>query len=308
MLLAYLDEIGETGAFVSRDHPRYNTSPVFGYGGFIIPGENARDFSAHVTRVKQQLFATELAQETEPGKWERKGANMFRPHTDEAFPQYVRAFNGLVSHLRRLGGLLFYYGDEKPLGTPGQTKLNTSARESIAMRESLNRVATHAELREQPIMVLMDQITEKTRAERLPTMYGHIFARAAEHQEMRRIVEPPMHVDSVLSANIQFADWVAALVSRAVDFQLFEASRYGWVARTRRLNAVRGGFTNESKIHLCRRSVSDLPHSDILSQQRRLFPTTDGYRVGASIDPAIVAKLRGKVQPSVARKATESPN
>lgn len=34
MLLAYIDEVDETGAFVSRDHSRYKTSPAFGYAGF----------------------------------------------------------------------------------------------------------------------------------------------------------------------------------------------------------------------------------------------------------------------------------
>ena len=47
MLLAYIDEIGATGAFVNHDHEKYSDSPAFGYGGFIIPVENARV----VTRV-----------------------------------------------------------------------------------------------------------------------------------------------------------------------------------------------------------------------------------------------------------------
>lgn len=42
MLLAYIDEIGATGAFVNHDHEKYSDSPAFGYGGFIIPVENAR--------------------------------------------------------------------------------------------------------------------------------------------------------------------------------------------------------------------------------------------------------------------------
>ena len=35
MLFAYIDEIGEAGAFISKDHKRFNTSPVFGYAGFV---------------------------------------------------------------------------------------------------------------------------------------------------------------------------------------------------------------------------------------------------------------------------------
>jgi len=50
VLLAYIDEIGETGAFVARDHPRFNTSPAFGYAGFILPAANARTFGATFQR------------------------------------------------------------------------------------------------------------------------------------------------------------------------------------------------------------------------------------------------------------------
>ena len=28
MLIAYIDEVGEAGAFISKDHKRFNTSPV----------------------------------------------------------------------------------------------------------------------------------------------------------------------------------------------------------------------------------------------------------------------------------------
>ena len=36
MLIAYIDEVGEPGAFVSYDHAKFKTSPVFGYAGFVI--------------------------------------------------------------------------------------------------------------------------------------------------------------------------------------------------------------------------------------------------------------------------------
>ena len=34
MLVAYLDEVAEAGAFVSKTHKNYNGSPAFGYAGF----------------------------------------------------------------------------------------------------------------------------------------------------------------------------------------------------------------------------------------------------------------------------------
>jgi hypothetical protein len=48
------------------------------------------------------------------------------------------------------------------------------------MRETLNRLSTHAEIEGKNLLVMIDQITEKTRAERLPNMYGHILGRAAD--------------------------------------------------------------------------------------------------------------------------------
>lgn len=34
MLVAYLDEVAEAGAFVSKTHKNYNGSRAFGYAGF----------------------------------------------------------------------------------------------------------------------------------------------------------------------------------------------------------------------------------------------------------------------------------
>lgn len=76
MLLAYIDEIGETGAFVSRDHHRFNTSPAFGYAGFIIPEESARKFGAIFVRERNIRFI-QKAQEKGNGRWEVKGSEFF---------------------------------------------------------------------------------------------------------------------------------------------------------------------------------------------------------------------------------------
>lgn len=296
MLLAYIDEIGETGAFVARDHQRFNTSPAFGYAGVILPAERARQFGAIFTDEKRRVFKSEIEDAEHPGRWERKGASIFRPDTLDRYPQQIRVFNGLVSNVRRLGGSLFYYADEKPLGTPKQTSLDTEARETAAMREALNRIARHANSQGKNVMVIIDQINEKTRAARLPTMYGHILGRAAEYPEMKRIIEPPMHVDSVLSSNIQFADWVAACVTRALDYQLLQEPKYRWVATSRALDAVRGSFTHESKVHLWRRALVDLNHSEIFRAERPLYPVDDGTMIGDRVSPEIFRRMKAAAE------------
>jgi hypothetical protein len=83
MLLAYIDEIGEPGAFVSKEHPRYSTSPAFGYAGFIIPSGRARQFGAQFSKAKNTLFSSEVSQAKHPGRFEKKGASIFRPLTLE---------------------------------------------------------------------------------------------------------------------------------------------------------------------------------------------------------------------------------
>ena len=140
---------------------------------------------------------------------------------------------------------------------------------------------------------MIDQINEKTRADRLPRMYGHIFGRSSEHPEMRRIVEPPMHIDSVLSSNIQFADWVAACVTRGIDYQLVRTSRHRWIVDVDLLKDLSGAFTYESKLHLYKRSVDDIVHSRLFSRYRSLYPQPVGQHVGESIDPDVARKMRG---------------
>lgn len=296
MLLAYIDEIGETGAFVSKDDARYNTSPAFGYAGILLPADRARSFGASFVQGKKTLFSAELAKAEHPGRWERKGASIFRPDTHEKYPEQIRLFNGLVWTLRKLGGSLFYYANEKPIGTPRQTQLDTGQRETHAMRETLNRLARHADEQGKNVMVMIDQITEKTRAARLPVMYEHILGRASDFPEMRRIIEPPMHVDSVLSANIQFADWVAACVTRAIEYQLLKESPYGWVAGSRAVEGVRGAFTWQSKIHLWHRGIADLNHSELFRTDRPLHPEVSGQLLGDGVDPSVFRRMKAAAE------------
>ena len=57
MLVAYLDEVAEAGAFVSKTHKNYNGSPAFGYAGFVIPSDQVRVMSQYFTEKKRRLFA-----------------------------------------------------------------------------------------------------------------------------------------------------------------------------------------------------------------------------------------------------------
>lgn len=104
-----------------------------------------------------------------------------------------------------------------------------------------------------------------------------------------------MHIDSVLSSNIQFADWMAACVSRALEHQLLSESRHGSVVVSDLLKEVRNGsvWTYESMIHLRHRVVDDLNRAEIFGRSRPLFPKPEGHLVNEHLDAAVVEKMRG---------------
>ena len=57
MLIAYLDEIGDSGAFVAADHARYKTSPAFGYAGYLLPDNKVRHFGSEFVKARNSLLA-----------------------------------------------------------------------------------------------------------------------------------------------------------------------------------------------------------------------------------------------------------
>lgn len=275
MLLAYLDEVGDTGAFVSLDHKRFNISPAFGYAGFVVPEKEARKFGAKFTEKKRQLFRKEMEAAGDRSSFEKKGSDLLRKETPQRFPQYLRVLDSLIHELCSLHkGNLFYYVKEKPIGTDKETALDVESRERSAMEETLNRLARYSNNKQDNVLVIMDQVNEKQRKWRTKKMYAHIFSRQHDFPEMRRIIEPPMHVDSSLSSNIQFSDWIAALVGRAVQYQLVEDSAYGWVtdrSRVRFIERLRAPFVFESKLHLCEKAIGDLNNADVFLAERPVF-------------------------------------
>ena len=122
MLIAYIDEVGEPGAFVSYDHAKFKTSPVFGYAGFVIPEERVHDFSRQVMQTKRDFFSFLHPSENYTPTWERKGAELFQKGAMERAKgrREILALRDLLEKLPTVGGSLFYFVREKAIGTPGQ--------------------------------------------------------------------------------------------------------------------------------------------------------------------------------------------
>lgn len=297
MLLAYIDEIGEPGPYVSRDHKRFNTSAAFGYAGFVIPEETARKFGAIFTAEKRRTFANELQEVDNPGRWERKGSDIFTVDAWKHFKYQIRVFRGLVTTLAALKGKIFFYAEQKEVGTRRQVHHSDQERESSAMQETVNRLCRYANGRNENILILMDQINEKQRAARVAEIYAHIFSRAQDFPEMRAVVEPPMHIDSALSSNIQYADWIASAVGRAMDYQLDRGSKYAWISEALK-GHMHQRITYESKLRFWQSSLPDLNHFDVFKGER---PYLDRFGNG-TLTPENLARLQKVKHATVKRK------
>jgi len=295
VLIAYLDEFGHVGPYIRAGHPKFGQHPVFGYAGYVIPAVSVRSFGARFKTDRDRLFKTEINASSSPHQWERKGSEYFSTGSIQKRPEQVRVFRSLVNALKKEGGAFFFYGDEKPRGTLKETAETSGDRTVGSLRETVNRLCTYAENKGDELLILMDAITEKNRQELVAQMYAHIFSRSRrsrDHEEMRRIVEAPLHIDSRLNVGVQFADWVCALLGRMSHWQLVDGSEFGW-ASERFADVLEGSFTYESKIHL--QLGGDIFNSSILRLGER------GYReasVGARVEMPrdFYAKLRQGVR------------
>jgi len=116
MLIAYIDEVGEAGAFVSKDHKRFKISPVFGYAGFVVPERHVHDVSRDVATTKQKFYSLLCGEGEEgPGNyaptWERKGSDLLSKHAmGRAGRQEVLELRSLLSRISsRYGGESFSF-------------------------------------------------------------------------------------------------------------------------------------------------------------------------------------------------------
>ena len=79
--VVYLDEFGHIGPFVSRSHPKYNDSPVFGFAGMLLPAESVREFAIFFYQLKCRLLAWDLAHKNPKQlpayQWEKKGSAVY---------------------------------------------------------------------------------------------------------------------------------------------------------------------------------------------------------------------------------------
>ena len=80
MIVAYLDEFGHVGPYISTMHKKFKDHPLFGYAGIVLLEDAIRPFGAKFEQVKARQFRSEIVKTGKhPRRWEKKGAEMFTP-------------------------------------------------------------------------------------------------------------------------------------------------------------------------------------------------------------------------------------
>lgn len=227
MLIAYLDEFGHVGPYISSNHRKFFHHPVFGYAGFVIPAKQIRPFGSTFEYRKERQFRAEIvASGKHSHRWEKKGSEILTTGSWERYPENRKLLEELMRNLRWHGGNGFFYGQLKPVGTELSTGESATARSVHALKQALKYLANYAEKRDEELLVMLDSVTAKMRQDIAAQLGKYIYS--SKDKAMRRIVEIPMQIESNLYGTTQFADWIAAVVTRTTHYHFAPGSEFSW--------------------------------------------------------------------------------
>lgn len=246
MHIGYFDEFGHIGPFVSRRHPKYGQHPVFGFGGLVLPAEKVREFGSFFHKLKCNTLAAELkASGIHPSHWEKKGSELLTTGSISAYPEIKPMINRLLNKILDLDGRVFFYGQVKPVGAPHEISETSQHRYDHTMIQTIIRTGYWLPESGRELMIF-DQIDDRSRLNAMASAGGFIYS----DLRGRKMIEPPMQVESNMYPSIQAADWICALISRLSAYRLGgpDWAEFVWADKyfSKRLDAV---TMARSKIH-----------------------------------------------------------
>ena len=260
MQFVFLDEFGHIGPFVHRQDARFNTSPVFGLSGIILPENAVRNFSTAFLQLKSSIFSSDILKAGVPAfKWEKKGSDIFRPKAMGKYPELRNAGFRLLNQLLKSGGHTFYYGIEKQVD---KLDGNPIGLYTTALAHAIRRIDQHCQEMNSNFVLVVDQ--HSAHHDLLECAAKTMFGQ----QPARRLLSPPFEVESYLNQNMQAADWIASITGRLWAFEL-QPVQYADHQKTKayywdRLHqvAVHSAVNRRKPPRLARRSSMDRHQTD----------------------------------------------
>lgn len=210
--IAYLDEFGHVGPYISRSDTRHNTSPVFGLSGIVLPADRVRPFASYFYRLKCNLLAFEIKRSGKPAyKWEKKGAALYTTQNVRRYAELRHMTARLFNRIAHDGGMVFYVGVEK---TRTIDTHNPKRLYGAVLRESIKRLDRYCQARNSLFMMVLDEQEESFRASIVADASREMFGDARRNN----MIEPPIQAESHLFQTLQCADWVCGLVGRVACY------------------------------------------------------------------------------------------
>ncbi|HHQ4739397.1 TPA: DUF3800 domain-containing protein [Aeromonas veronii] len=262
LYVAYLDEFGHSGPYVSHNDPKHKTHPVFGIGGFVLPYYKVRAFSSFFFQLKNNLLSTDLAtakanaeaaqQPFHRATWEKKGTSVLTENNVRRYRETRVALNRILNRIRDDEGFAFYVGQQKRPGL----ELDSTRLYLDVMREVIKRLDQECSAGSNQVMIILDQHTERKKIVEAASieMFGE--------QDRRCLIEPPTQVESHRYQTIQCADWLCALYGRLshytcepqakAGFQVFEQYFGERLKQVHKRSSIRtfGGRASPAKLQL----------------------------------------------------------
>lgn len=202
----YLDEFGHIGPYLSRQGNKYNESPVFGLGGFIIPAGKSREFATWFFQRKNELLEWELDRSGKhPARFEKKGSALYTTQNFENYNELKRFTNRLLNAFPKFGAHVFYVGLEKRQDTD---RHDADALYESVLKEAIKRADQFCTDNNGRFIMVLDEHPSRDRilTAASTTMFGTQMAQS--------MLEPPFQVESHRFQTIQAADWLCGLIGR----------------------------------------------------------------------------------------------
>lgn len=207
--IAYLDEFGHIGPYISRTDPKHNDSPVFGLAGFVLPVEEVRGFGTWFFKRKCELLQFEIDRSgSHPATWEKKGSSLYTVQNITNYPELRKFTFRLFNKIQKSGGFLFYVGGYKsePPGTHDPNHLY-----GYVLREAIKRLDQHCLEDCEPnekFLLALDEHDQRS------SLITHASVSMYGSTPRRSLIEPPFQLESHRYQTMQAADWISGLVGR----------------------------------------------------------------------------------------------
>lgn len=210
--IAYLDEFGHIGPYVSASHQLYKESPVFGLGGMVLPHGTVREFGTWFFQQKCRLLEFEIKRsQKHPATWEKKGSSLYTAQNVTKYRKLRDTTTRILSKIKELGGFVIYVGIEK---TASPEEHNPTGLYLSVLRETIKRLDDFGIEKDEDILVIMDEHVSRSDILTVAAqeMYGP--------NQRRKLIEAPFQVESHRYQTCQCADWLCGIVGRLAQLEL----------------------------------------------------------------------------------------